>query len=553
MKILIKGVKTMNNNLKSLIIPEEMKKNIDSILEEQLFNANRYYAESNSNILNLMNIELKKDSISFLSELKNRWKWHNSFYEDLLEPAFLELLEHDEKNLSPNQICDLIKVYTTCCLVDEATLVMSGAIKKHLNNEMKNISLECEDVSKEDALFMLLTPPIDTFFSQYQIEHLTYIYLLKTNIEKAEIYKKYLKKQYHANDEIIFKNRFERKFSSKMDCSSDELLRTINSYKINDEYKIKHFYFTLGHPERKAFRDIIVYDNVDEKFISSQLIGISGFLIRKKILEYLNESKIIVNDGYIYEFSNDKIINGLEKLMNERKKNMVKEINPYKQKGMTCAIACMLMILEYYKIIPKANYQYEKKYFKLYHSYYLEGTPFSALAWHFAKNNLETEIVHSEKQIFNNDQGVLSKEIFNNSLCEYNNFLLRASEKGAKIDNGRNIDCKYLKSKLEEDKLIILAGNCGAGLHAILLCGYDQNNFVVCDPLYKQKQKRTFEEIEKFMDTPFGKWCVIVNSKKTEKHNLMNNLEKFQYEAFEKLNCNNYKEKDKTIQIKKTR
>ena len=122
---------------------------------------------------------------------------------------------------------------------------------------------------------------------------------------------------------------------------------------------------------------------------------------------------------------------------------------------------------------------------------------------------------------------MLSKEIFNNSLCEYNNFLLRASEKGAKIDNGRDIDCKYLKSKLEEDKLIILAGNCGAGLHAILLCGYDQNNFVVCDPLYKQKQKRTFEEIEKFMDTPFGKWCVIVNSKKTEK--------------------------DKTIQIKKTR
>ena len=43
---------------------------------------------------------------------------------------------------------------------------------------------------------------------------------------------------------------------------------------------------------------------------------------------------------------------------------MIKNINPYKQHGMTCAIACMLMVLEYYKIIPKANYLYEQKYFK---------------------------------------------------------------------------------------------------------------------------------------------------------------------------------------------
>lgn len=39
---------------------------------------------------------------------------------------------------------------------------------------------------------------------------------------------------------------------------------------------------------------------------------------------------------------------------------MDREIKPYKQKGMTCSIACMLMALEYYKIIPKADWLYEK-------------------------------------------------------------------------------------------------------------------------------------------------------------------------------------------------
>ena len=45
-------------NIKSKIIPNTMKKNIDEILEQQLFNANRYYAESNPNISQLMSNEL---------------------------------------------------------------------------------------------------------------------------------------------------------------------------------------------------------------------------------------------------------------------------------------------------------------------------------------------------------------------------------------------------------------------------------------------------------------------------------------------------------------
>ena len=41
-------------NIKSKIIPESLKSNIDEVMERQLFNANRYYAESNPEISSLM-------------------------------------------------------------------------------------------------------------------------------------------------------------------------------------------------------------------------------------------------------------------------------------------------------------------------------------------------------------------------------------------------------------------------------------------------------------------------------------------------------------------
>ena len=74
-----------------------------------------------------------------------------------------------------------------------------------------------------------------------------------------------------------------------------------------------------------------------------------------------------------------------------------------------------------------------------------------------------------------------------------------------------NID--MLKQKLQEDNLIILAGERSSIYHAILLIGYDENKFIVCDPLYKTKQMRTFEEIDNFMNTSIGKWFISVNNK----------------------------------------
>lgn len=189
---------------------------------------------------------------------------------------------------------------------------------------------------------------------------------------------------------------------------------------------------------------------------------------------------------------------------------MEKDVRPYKQHDMTCAVACMLMVLEYYKVIPKADYQYENKYYRSYHSRYMDGTPFSAIAWHLVKNGFNVEIVHSEKDIFKRNNDMIPNDMFDNLMSEYKEYLNYAGSDLCVI-NGAIINSDTLKEKLNEDKLVILAGQVNECLHAILLCGYDDDNFIVCDPLYKSKQIRTFKEIDEFINTPIGKWLIAVN------------------------------------------
>lgn len=215
----------------------------------------------------------------------------------------------------------------------------------------------------------------------------------------------------------------------------------------------------------------------------------------------------------MHEFNNDVIINSLEILKNARRQKMEKDVRPYKQRGDTCAIVCMMMVLEYYKVIGKVNWHDERRLYKIYGSKYMSGTPFSALAFHMAKNGLDTTIYHESQNLFENNHNVLSKEDFEFTMKEYKEYLGFAKNNGAKISNGISVNTDILKQKLQESNLVILAGELSGGYHAILLTGYDKNGFMVCDPLYKTKQTRTFEEIENFMNTSIGKWFITVNDK----------------------------------------
>lgn len=82
-----------------------------------------------------------------------------------------------------------------------------------------------------------------------------------------------------------------QKFYKYLDMSEEQIKQEIKTSKISNEYKVKHFYFTLEHPERKAFRDLLLFDNLDEKYIAKSLVGISGFVLRKKIIANFKRGK----------------------------------------------------------------------------------------------------------------------------------------------------------------------------------------------------------------------------------------------------------------------
>ena len=194
---------------------------------------------------------------------------------------------------------------------------------------------------------------------------------------------------------------------------------------------------------------------------------------------------------------------------------MDKSVRPYKQRGDTCAIACMLMTLEYYKIIEKANWYDERKFYRIYGSKYIPGTPFSALAYHFSKNGLDTTIYHSEENLFKNDKKVFEENVFNLVMDEYKEFLERARLKGTKVINGIDINANLLKQKVMDGNIVIVAIELQGRYHAIVISGYEDNYFIVCDPLYKNKQQRPVEELEKLMNTSIGKWFITVDDKRS--------------------------------------
>jgi hypothetical protein len=155
---------------KARIIPEEWKESIDTILEQELLNANRYFAQVNPRIRDLVDKEANLPPFLFLNDLKRRWEWHHRFYEEFLEPACGFFLEKNGFELSPLQVGGLVNIYEVLSLVDQATLVPTAAIKLHVERQTDRLKRSMNLSSNE--VFKLLTPPRDSFFVVYQKDHL---------------------------------------------------------------------------------------------------------------------------------------------------------------------------------------------------------------------------------------------------------------------------------------------------------------------------------------------------------------------------------------------
>lgn len=210
-------------------------------------------------------------------------------------------------------------------------------------------------------------------------------------------------------------------------------------------------------------------------------------MLRKKILQILKEEKIINDDKYIYQYNDCQIETFFNQLYDKRKKYMCKNIKLYRQHGPTCAIASLMMLMNYYGVIDKCNRLIERELYRKYKSKLIDGAHFSGIAYYLQKNRIDVELLHSESQYFSNNKGYMPEMEY--ILNEYKEFIENSN---IKTYCNVNITPDFIRKELEDGKLIMLAGNAGKELHSVLVCGYNNNQFFICDPLLKERKKNNY-------------------------------------------------------------
>ena len=513
-------------NFKARIVPTGWKANLDTRLTEDLLNANRYFAHANPAISQLVEREVFKSPEDFILELKARWEWHHEFYERGLEPVLDQVIEASHFALSPSQIDAIATLYQAGSLVDQATLPVSAATKKHLDYW---IDIESASFTERER-FMLLSPPEEPFLIRYRRDHLKYIVALREGRTDIDETKKSLIDTYHASDEKIFEGRFQS-FAIYFDWELGEVRSHIEKMTQDPNYWVEHFYSTLERPRARAIRDIISFDNGEEYRILMTLMGISGYVLRKKVLQYLDETKILRNSGKIYEFDDEVVLWALDRLKDYRKALLHKDVEPYRQTGPTCGAASLMMALHHFGLCSLGR-ETEWAIHQESRSKIVEGNHFSGLARIASDLGLESVLIHSEEGMFKND-GMFTDEVYRTLMDEYAHFLDAASASGTKTVNGVDIDIKLLRDYLADDYLIVLGGRVGPFLHAILLVGYNDQGLVVRDPLNLLSQTYSEGYVNSYMRTPIGSWALAIRRDRKGLENFLQKVPEFCEQALE--------------------
>lgn len=512
--------------IKRKIIPESWKENIDEIVSTELVGANRYFAAKDENIASLIENESAHDPVTYLRDLHERWDWHNDFYENLLEPSISSLLPKSAFELSPSQVENLIKIYPICSLVDQSTIVMSAGIKKCVENSIAKRYSHFTDEEK----MMMITPPNESYWITYRADHLEYIASQLNDDPGWPDKEEKLLMKYHIGDRTIFNSRL-KKFSNDFNRDANDIRKEIEELKISNSYKTKHFYLTLESPRLKAIRDLLEYDNIEEYRIMKNLIGISGFIFRKKIIEYLKETKLIEKEVGIYDLDDEKILELLSKLKEYRSEFFNKDVSQYEQTGNTCGTCCLMMAEKYFLGTPALEKQNENLIHNRSKSLLMEGDVFSLLANEAINSGLETRLDHSEKEYFSNEQKYIDPTLFKRLVEEYLAGINVGEKEGLKSETGVNIDSELLEQYLNDGYIVILAVMHNSYLHSILLTGHDSENFVVNNPLKNKKTTIDKKMVERISKTPIGSWLIAIKNNNDNIQKLMDKLPEFKNRA----------------------
>ena len=197
---------------------------------------------------------------------------------------------------------------------------------------------------------------------------------------------------------------------------------------------------------------------------------------------------------------------------------MRKKLRYYKQHSMeTCGPACMLMLLDLYGKIEYPTQKQEMKLYSLYRSKVFKGVNGAAIANCLARNGLDVHLVHSSHQMMDNRDDYFPEPLFAELLSEYQAEAEKCPGK-VPVAIGMEITCDTLRQELDAGRQIILEtiipgdvdGIHDHVLHWVVVYGYEEDMFHVCDPL-SSKIKLTTKELEGYMDTPIGKIYIAVS------------------------------------------
>lgn len=194
---------------------------------------------------------------------------------------------------------------------------------------------------------------------------------------------------------------------------------------------------------------------------------------------------------------------------------MRKKIRFYKQHTMeTCGSACMLMILDLYRKVEYPTPKQEMKLYSLYRSSAFKGINGAAIANCLSKNDLEVTLIQSFHQKMDNRDDYYSEDLYEALQGEYQTALDKCRNRIHLVADA-DISCDFLKQELDSGKQVILQcivpGNADGihdnTLHWVVVYGYEEDEFLVCDPL-SSKIRITAEDLESYMDTPIGRICI---------------------------------------------
>ena len=185
----------------------------------------------------------------------------------------------------------------------------------------------------------------------------------------------------------------------------------------------------------------------------------------------------------------------------------------------TCGISCVLMVLYAFGRVQYPTAKQERKLYGIYRCRAFKGTLASAMADCLLRNGLDVAVYHSSRRFLDNRNGYYPEPLYREMLKEYTETAERVADRAA-----LKTDCvltpEWYRRRLDEGRLLIVQcivpgdadGMHRETLHWILLYGYEEGDFLACDPL-SCRIRLTEEELKGYTDTPVGAICVAAGER----------------------------------------